>query len=321
MRLAAIAFAFWLNISGLAFGQQPRANLPVIGWLNPFTKETLPAQILRNSLAKHGLVEDTSIRLEIRLADGNPDRLPALAEELVRAGATVIFASGETAARAAQQTTQTIPIVTGGDDLVGSGLVASLARPGGNTTGVSILATELDSKRIEVLKELLPHAKRFGVLNDPQSSGPERPRAIAETARRLDVALQVIDVRGADDLETAFRALQAGRADAVNVVSSATLFALRPRIGALSLATGIPAICQFREMVEAGCLASYGIELVDLYGLLGDQIAQILKGAKPADLPVIQPSRFDLTVNLKTAKVFGITVPSEMLARAVMIVE
>jgi putative ABC transport system substrate-binding protein len=293
----------------------------VIGWLNPGTKATVPAQLLRDSLAKHGLVVGTSIRLEIRLGDGNPDRLPGLAEELVSAGATVIFASGETAARAAQQATQSIPIVTGGDDLVGSGLVASLSQPGGNVTGVSILATELDAKRIEVLKELLPHARRIGVLNDPESSGPGRPRAIADTARRLGVALQVIDIRGPDDLETAFQALRVGGADGVNIVSSATLFGLRPRLAALSLAARIPAICQFREMVEAGCLASYGIELADLYGLLSDQIARILKGAKPADLPVIQPSRFELAVNLKTAKALGITIPSLMLARAAVVVE
>lgn len=203
MRLVAVSFAIWLCSNVPALGQQPQPNVPVIGWLNPGTKATVPAQLLRDSLAKHGLVVGTSIRLEIRLGDGNPDRLPGLAEELVGAGATVIFASGEAAARAAQQATQSIPIVTGGDDLVGSGLVASLSQPGGNVTGVSILATELDAKRIEVLKELL--ARRIGVLNDPESSGPGRPRAIADTARRLGVALQVIDIRAQTTWKLPFR--------------------------------------------------------------------------------------------------------------------
>ena len=186
---------------------------------------------------------------------------------------------------------------------------------------MSILATELDAKRIEVLKELLPHAKRLGVLNDPETSGPGRPLAIADTARRLDVALQVIDIRGPDDLETAFHALRVGRADGVNIVSSAMLFGLRPRLGALSLATKIPAICQFREMVEAGCFASYGIEFADLYALYADQIAKILKGGKPADLAVAQPSRFALVINLKTAKALGLTIPPSVLSRADEVIE
>src|SRR5262249_29498926 len=151
--------------------------------------------------------------------------------------------------------------------LVDSGLADSLARPGGNMTGVSILATELDTKRIEVLKELLPNAKRFGVLNDPVTSGRARPQKMAETARHVGVELQTIDIRGPDDLEAAFQSLQIGRAAGVNIVSSAMLTALRTRIGELSLAAKIPAICQFRNGVEAGCLASYGITTADLYQL------------------------------------------------------
>src|SRR5262249_23201750 len=305
MRLGPIALVFWCCSTVLASGQQPQTNVPVIGWLSPSTKQTVPVQLLHDSLAKHNLVNGTSIRLDIRLADGQSDRLPALAKELVHAGATVILASGEAAARAAQSATTTLLIITGGDDLVGSGLVASLARPGGNITGVSILATELDAKRIEVLKELLPQARRFGVLNDPETSGPGRPRAIADTARRVNVALQVIDVRGPDDLETAFQALRVGGVDGVNIVSSALLFGLRPQLGTLSLAVKIPTICQFREMVEAGCFASYGIEFADLYALYADQIAKVLKGAKPAELAVVQPSRFVLVVNLKIAKALG----------------
>jgi putative ABC transport system substrate-binding protein len=186
---------------------------------------------------------------------------------------------------------------------------------------VSILATELDAKRIEVLKELLPHAKRLGVLNDPETSGPGRPRAIADTARRVEIALQVIDVRGPEDLEAAFRAFRAGGVEGVNIVSSAMFFGLRPRLGTLSLAARIPAICQFREMAEAGCFASYGIEFGEFYALYANQIARILKGAKPAELPVMQPSRFELVINLKVAKALGLTIPPAMIGRADRVIE
>jgi len=245
----------------------------------------------------------------MRLAEGKLDRLRDLAEALVRDGATVIYASGEPAGRAAQAATKTLPVVCVADDLVNSGLAGSLARPDRNITGVSILATELDAKKIQVLKELRPDAKRFGILNDPATSGPDRPLAMAETARRLGVELQTIDVRGPDDLAPAFHAFQAGRADGVNIVASAMLNSLRQQIGELSLTSQIPAICQFRGGVKVGCLASYGITIEELYALSADQIARILKGMKPADLPVQQPTKFELVISLKTAKALALTVP------------
>jgi putative tryptophan/tyrosine transport system substrate-binding protein len=259
-------------------------------------------------------------RLDHSLYD-RVDRLPGLAEALVRDGATVILAFGEAAGRAAQAATKTIPIVCVGDDLVDSGLAASLARPGGNMTGVSILATELDTKKIEVLKELLPDAKRFGVLNDPATSGRERPQKMAEIARRLGIELNMIDIHGPNDLEPAFEALRAGRAQGVNIVASAMLNALRRRLGELSLAAKIPAMCQFRVGVEAGCLASYGITIADLYELSAEQIARLVKGAKPAELPVIQPDKFELVISEKTAKAMGITISPMMLARATEVIE
>jgi putative ABC transport system substrate-binding protein len=188
-------------------------------------------------------------------------------------------------------------------------------------TGVSILATELDAKKIEVLKELLPGAKRFGVLNDPATSGRERPQKIAEIARRLGIELQTIDIHGPDDLEPAFQALQTGRAEGVNIVASAMLFSLRRPLGELSLAAKIPAVCQFRQGVEAGCLASYGISITNLYWLSADQIARLLKGAKPAELPVIQPDKLELVISEKTAKALGITIPPMMVARADEVIE
>jgi ABC-type uncharacterized transport system substrate-binding protein len=325
----ALALIFWPCVSVLAFAQEPPVKVPIIGWISPSTTESYQQsapgspgpRLLRESLARHGLIDGKTVRLDMRLAEGRLDRLPGLAEALVRDGATVILAYGEAAGRAAQAATKTIPIVCVGDDLVDSGLAASLAKPGSNMTGVSILATELDTKKIEVLKELLPDAKRFGILNDPATSGRQRPEKMAEIARRLGIDLQTIDIHGPDDLEPAFQALLTGRAEGINIVASAMLNALRRRIGELSLAAKIPAICQFRDGVEAGCLASYGITITDLYGLSAEQIARLLKGAKPADLPIIQPDKFELVISEKTAKAMGITISPVMLARATEVIE
>ena len=329
MRRIALALISWLCGIALAFAQDPSAKLPIIGWITPSTTESYQQsaprspgpRLLRESLARHGLIDGKNMRLDMRLAEGRLDQLPGLAEELVRERAAVILAFGEAAGRAAQAATKTIPIVCVGDDLVDSGLAASLARPGSNMTGVSILATELDAKKIEVLKELLPGAKRFGVLNDPATSGWERPKKMAEIASRLGIELQTIDIRGPDDLEPAFQALRAGRAEGVNIVASAMLNGFRQRLGELSVAAKIPAMCQFRQGVEAGCLASYGISITDLYWLSADQIARLLKGAKPAELPVIQPDKFGLVISEKTAKAMGITIPPVMLTRADEVIE
>jgi ABC-type uncharacterized transport system substrate-binding protein len=309
MRRIALALICWLCGAALAFAQEASAKLPIIGWISPATTESYqqsapgnPGPLLLGEMfARHGLIDGKTVRLDMRLAEGRLERLPKLAEALVRDGATVILAFGEAAGRAAQAATTTIPIVCVGDDLVDSGLATSLARPGGNMTGVSILATELDTKKIEVLKELLPNAKRFGVFNDPATSGRQRPQKMADIARRLGIELQTIDIRRPDDLEPAFQALQTGRAEGISVVSSPLLNSLRRRIGELSLAASIPAICQFRAGVEAGCLASYGIPIAELYALSADQIAKLLNGAKPADLPVIQPDKFELVISEKTA--------------------
>jgi putative tryptophan/tyrosine transport system substrate-binding protein len=329
MRGIALTSVLWLCNTVLAFAQELPANIPVIGWLSPATTESYNQpgpgnpglQLLRQSLAKHGFIDGKNIRIDMRLAEGKLDRLPALAEAVVREGATVILAYGEAAGRAAQSATKTLPIVCVGDDLVNSGLAASLAKPGSNMTGGSILATELDAKKIEVLKDLIPNAKRFGVLNDPTTSGPERPQAMAEIARRLGIELQMIDIDAQDKLGPAFEAFRVGHVEGVNIVASAMLVSFRQRIGELSLGAKIPAICQFRNMVEAGCLASYGITVDDIYVISADQIAKLLNGAKPADLPVQQPTRFRLVVNLKAAAALGIAVPPTLIARAEEVIE
>ena len=329
MRRIAFSLIFWLCGNVLASAQEASVKLPVIGWLSPATTQSYQQpgpgnpglQLLRDSLAKHKFVDGKNMRIDMRIAEGKLDRLPGLAEALVSDGATVILAFGEEAGRAAQAATKTLPIVCVGEDLVDSGLAASLARPGSNVTGVSILATELDAKKIEVLKELLPDARRFGVLNDPETRGRERPQKMAETARHLGIELQTIDIRGPDDLEPAFHAFRAGRAEGISIVSSAMLNGLRQRLGELSLAAKIPAICQFRIMVEAGCLASYGITIADLYALSADQVARLLEGARPADLPVQQPTRFELVISLKSAKGLGLTIAPLLLTRADEVIE
>src|SRR5262245_57121428 len=329
MRGIAIAPVFWLCSTVLVSGQEPTAKIPIIAWLTPATTQSYHQpgagnpgpQLLRASLARHGLIDGRNMRLDMRLAEGKLDQLPRLAEAIVREGATVILAFGEPAGKAAQAATNTIPIICVADDLVNSGLAASLAKPGSNMTGGSILATELDIKKIEVLKELVPRAKRFGILNDPATSGPDRPQGMAEIARRLGVELQTIDIRSPDDLEPAFQAFRAGLAEGVNVVSSAMLTSFRRRIGELSLAASVPAICQWRNMAEAGCLASYGITIEELYAISADQIAKLLKGAKPAELPVQQPTKYELVINVKTAKTLGLDIPPSLLARADEVIE
>jgi putative ABC transport system substrate-binding protein len=325
----AVALIFSLCASSPAYAQKPVDKLPVIGWLSPATTQSYSQpgagspglSLLRASLAKQGFVDGQNMRIDMRLAEGKVDQLPGLAEALVRDGASVILAYGEPAGRAAQAATKTLPVVCVADDLVNSGLAASLAKPGSNITGVSILATELDAKKIEVLKDLLPEAKRFGVLNDPATSGPDRPHAMAETARRLGVALQIADVRSASDLAPAIRDLQAGGVEGINVVASAVLNSMRSQLGELSLAAKLPAICQFRQAVEAGCLASYGITIEDLYALAASQVAKLLRGEKPANLPVQQPSRFYLIISTKVAKELGVSLPQSILTRADEVIE
>jgi len=304
--------------------------MPVLGWLTPATTQSYqllapdspgPAQ-LRLALVKYGLVDGTNIRVEMRLAEGHIERLPALAKELVESGATILLAFGEPAGKAAQAATATLPIVCVADDLVDSGMAVSLSKPGTNITGVSILATELDAKKIQVLKELLPDAKRFGIINDPTTSGPARMMAMAEVARRLGVELTTADVQGPDGLAPAFQTLREAGTEGINVVASAMLNGVRQQIGELSMKSKIPTICQFRQsVIEADCLASYGITIPDLYALSASQIAKLLQGAKPENLPVQQPTKFELVINVKTAKALGLTVPQSLLLRANEVIE
>ena len=321
MNRVAAVFALWLCAAMPAFAQN-RENLPIIGILRMNTADNVEpsATGFKDALAALGWVDGHNIRIEVRLAEGRAERLPELAQSLVRAKASVILALGPPAIRAAQQATSTIPIVANAD-LLASGLIASLARPGGNTTGVSMLNTELDAKRLEILKELVPSGRRFALLSDPATKVPAQLQAIANVATALGVELQTANVRGPADLAPAFASLRAGGAEAINILSSAMLFGSREELGRLSLTYKLPAICEWREMAEAGCVASYGYRLSEGYAMLAALTDKMLKGAPPGETPAQQPTRFELVINRKVALAIDIEIPPAVLGRADEVIE
>jgi ABC-type uncharacterized transport system substrate-binding protein len=321
VRRVAAAFALWLCAAIPAFAQN-RENLPVVGILRSNTADSVEpfATGFRDALAALGLVDGRNIRLEVRLAEGHLERLPELAQSLVQAKARVILAFGPPAIRAAQQATSTIPIV-GNADLLASGLIASLARPGGNTTGLSMLNTELDAKRLEILKEIVPSGRRFGLMSDPATKVPAQLQAIADVAHALGVELQTVEIRVHADLAPAFASFRAGGAEAIHVLSSAMLFGSREELGRLSLTYKLPAICEWREMAQAGCVASYGTRLSEGYAMLAALTDKMLKGARPGETPAQQPTRFELVINRKVARAIGIEIPQLLLARADEVIE
>ena len=299
-----------------------RENLPVVGILRINTADTVEpfATGFKDALAALGLVDGRNIRLEVRLAEGHLERFPELAQSLVRAKASVILAFSPPAIRAAQQATSTIPIVANAD-LLASGLIASLARPGGNTTGVSMLSTELDAKRLEILKEIVPSGRRFALLSVRRPRRRRRLQAIADVAHALGVELQTVDIRVPTDLAPAFASFRAGGAEAINVLSSPMLFGSREELGRLSLTYKLPAICEWREMAEAGCVASYGYRLSEGYAMLAALTDKMLKGARPGETPAQQPTKFELVINRKVARAIGIEIPPSLLARADEVIE
>jgi putative ABC transport system substrate-binding protein len=313
--------AVWLCAAVPALAQD-RAQLPLVGLLRIDTPATLglSSGMLREALAALGHVDGSTIRLDFRLAEGDVERFPEMAAALVRDKPNVIVAQGEATARAAQAATRTIPILATTNDLVASGLIASLAKPGGNMTGISLLVTELDAKRLEVLTELAPAGRRFGVLNDPAISQAPGLQALAVTARARGVELLTVDVHGPQELAPALASLRAGGAEGVNILSSPLfyghLYGHRDQIGPLLLQHKLPAMCEWREMTASGCLASYGTTLREVYAIEAALIDKLLKGARPGDTPAQQPTRFELVVNLKTAKALGLNFPPSILGRA-----
>lgn len=302
---------------------QDRRQLPLVGVLriNTEANNEPTATLLRDELAAVGDVDGNNIRLDFRLAAGDAGRFQELAEALVRENATVIVAQGPAAALAAQRATGSIPIVAAGNDLVALGLVDSMPRPGHNITGVSLLIPELDAKRLEVLKEILPSARRFGLLTDPAISEPVGLRAIADTARHLGVELQTVRARDPADFPTAIASLRADGVAGVNILSSPLLFHFHKELGPRLVANKLPAICEWREMTASGCLASYGTTLHELYGTLAALTDKMLKGARPGDMPAQQPTRFELVLNLNVARAMGVEIPPSILARADEVIE
>jgi putative ABC transport system substrate-binding protein len=302
-----------------AWAQQPA--VPVIGFLSPQSADdeyksfTVP---FLQGLKETGYVEGQNVAIEYRWAENQIDRLPALAADLVRRRVAVIVAAGTTAAVPAKAATTTIPIVfTTGADPVASGLVASLNRPGANVTGSASLEAELAPKRLQLLHELIPNAAVFGVLADP--AFPDTPSIIADlqaAARTLGLQLVVVDARTDSELETAFATFSQPRVGAV-FVGASTLYTRRTeQLGTLAARHGLPAIFPYREYALAGGLMSYGGSFGYNYRQLGIYAGRILKGDKPADLPVQQLTKIELVINLKTAKALGLTIPETLLATA-----
>jgi putative tryptophan/tyrosine transport system substrate-binding protein len=309
-----------------ARAQQPA--LPVIGWLNGGTPATTqrPSQVaaFHRGLAESGYVEGRNVAIEYRWAEGQYDRLPALAADLVRRQVAVIAAPGGLPqALAAKAATQSIPIVFSiGGDPVELGLVASLNRPGGNLTGVTQLNVELTAKRLELLHELVPAAISIAFLGNPTSRQSDAETREAQNAARiLGVRLVMLKASTPSDIEAIFATVVQERVNALLVSSDQLFTSRREQLVALAARHGVPTIYQFRVFAEAGGLMSYGMNLLEVYRLLGDYTGRILKGDKPADLPVQQVTRIELVINLKTAKAFGLTVPETLLVRADEVIE
>jgi ABC-type uncharacterized transport system substrate-binding protein len=303
----------------VAEGQQT-TKLPRIGILFPYVAADPLNEVMRQTFRDLGYVEGRTIAIEWRYVGSDTARLPAFAAELAQLELAAIITIGDRGIRATRQATTTTPIIAGSDDLVGEGHVASLARPGGSVTGVSILASELNAKRLEMLKAAVPTASRVTVFWDP-ATGAFHLASLEAVARKLNVALKIEEVRRLEDLNRAFEAARTWRAVALNVLASPLLHALRQPIIDHAARNRLPAIYQWEESATAGGLMSYGPSRRDVFRIIVVQLDRVLKGAKPADLPVEQPSKFELVINLKTAKAIGLTIPQTLLQRADQVIQ
>jgi len=315
-----VALGTLLFVLHVSTGAQQPKKVPRIGFLAALSLSAVSARIeaFRQGLRELGYVEGKNIVIEWRYAEGKPERMRELAAELVRLQVDVIVTAGPASTRPAKEATVTIPIVMAFDvDPVGSGFVASLARPGGNITGLSSLAPEISGKQLELLKEIIPRLSRVAVLGN--STNPGNAQALTETelaAGALGVKLQNLDILGRKDIDPAFRAASKGRADALLVLTNPIATSQRTQITDLAVKNRLPAIYDRPEFVEDGGLMTYGVSSTDLFRRAATYVDRILKGAKPADLPVEQPKKFEFIVNLKAAKQIGLTIPPNVLARA-----
>ncbi len=302
--------------------QQPK-KVPRLGYLSALkpARESARSDAIRLALRELGYIEGQNIAIEHRYTEGKRDRAPELAAELVRLKVDIIVvAGGDAWIRAAKNATKTIPIVMvgAGSDPVEAGHVESLARPGGNVTGITNLSRELGGKRLELLKEVVPKLTRVAVLYDPAAPSPalEVKEVLPVAARVLRLTLQPWEVRSADGFDRVFAALSKERPDGLYLTEAPLMFANQKRTIGFALKSRLPSVYSRREDVEAGGLMSYGADIADSYRRVAYYVDKILKGAKPADLPVEQPTKFELAINLKTAKQIGVTIPPNVLARA-----
>jgi putative ABC transport system substrate-binding protein len=305
-----------------ARAQQPSGNVPRIGLLWPGV--SVPAsprmESFRRGLREQGYVDGRNVIIELRYSREGPQRLAELAAELVGMNVDVIWTAGDLAPKVAQQATRTIPIVATTDDMLGAGLVTSLSHPGGNITGLTILAPELSAKRLEVLKNIVPGLSRVAALWDP-TTGTSQVTATKNAAQFLNLDVHILEVRHRNDLARAFEAARKERAEALNTFSSPFLASLSDEIIGLAAKNRLPAIYQWREHAEAGGLVSYGPSLAELWRQSALMVAKILGGAKPSDLPVEQSTKFELVINQKTAKALGLELPLPLLIRADEVIE
>jgi ABC-type uncharacterized transport system substrate-binding protein len=307
-----------------ARAQQPA--MPVIGYLDPRSPDAISERLraFRQGLKETGYVGGENVAIEYRWAENQIDRLPMLAADLVRRQVAVITAAGIPSIFAAKEATSTIPIVfMTGDDPVRVGLVASLARPGGNLTGIGFLTTELAAKRLELLRELLPKAARVAILVNPASAAQTEAtlREVEPAARTMGLQIQVFNANTSREIGAAFQSMELERPDGLFVAPDPFFTARRVQLSHLATRYAVPAIYVGREFVEAGGLMSYGANIADAWREAGIYTGRILKGTKPADLPVVQSSKFELVINSETARVLGLTVPATLLSTADEVIE
>ncbi len=307
-----------------ARAQQP--GVRVIGFLHTRTREAFMPNVVAFPIAlrEAGFIEGQNISIDYRFVDGHYDRLPAMAAELVRHQVAVLVAGGgEPSVLAAKAATTSIPIVFAmGSDPVRAGLVASYNRPGGNITGINILTDTLEAKRLGLMHQLMPKATTIGFLWNPRFASAQRQlRDVQEAARDLAITVRVLPASSEQEIEAAFEIISQEKIPALVVGADPFLDTFRDKHIALSARHRVPTIYQFREHTEAGGLMCYGIDLVDAYRQVGIYVARILKGEKPADLPVLQPTKFEFIINLKTAKTLGLEIPPMLLALADAVID
>lgn len=312
-------FAFYLTLGGFAQAQESK-KLHRIGFLGAAFASSNPArhEALRQGLRALGWLEGKNITIESRFADGKLERLPQLASELVDLKVELIVTGGPAPTRAVKEANLIIPVIMGfANDPVASGFVASLARPGGNITGLSTLSPEISGKQLELMKEVIPRLSRVSVFgNSTEPGNAEALKEVKLAANAFRLHLQYLDLRTDNDIETAFQAARKQAAGSVLVLGNPVVSAQRKRIVLLAATSKLPAIYPWPEFVEDGGLMSYGVSITDLFHRAATYVDKILKGTKPAELPVEQPKKFEFIVNLKAAKQIGLTIPPNVLARA-----